>query len=147
MDREWSTSVLEEGQVGWDWFALQLENGEEIMFYRMRRADGTADPHSSGCWVDKKGGSAYMASPDVALEMLDTWANRDGDEYPSRWRLSVPARDAVLEITPLLADQELRFDIRYWEGAASVQGTIGDAPVRGRGYVELTGYSGDARRR
>ena len=23
MDREWSTSALEKGQIGWDWFALQ----------------------------------------------------------------------------------------------------------------------------
>jgi predicted secreted hydrolase len=147
MDREWSTSVLEEGQVGWDWFAMQLDSGEEVMFYRMRRSDGTADPHSSGCWVDAEGRSTYIAAKDVDMEVLETWTNRDGDEYPSRWRLSFPDRDSVLGITPLLADQELRFDIQYWEGAVSIQGTRGNQPLSGRGYVELTGYAGEARGR
>ena len=27
LDREWSTSALDDGQVGWDWFALQLDDG------------------------------------------------------------------------------------------------------------------------
>ena len=34
--------------VGWDWFALQLDDGREVMVYRLRRRDGTADPHSAG---------------------------------------------------------------------------------------------------
>jgi predicted secreted hydrolase len=34
---------------------------------------------------------------------------------------------------------------RYWEGAVSVRGTgEGGATVAGRGYVELTGYAGEA---
>ena len=40
LDREWSTSALEEGQVGWDWFALQLSDGRDLMVYRLRQADG-----------------------------------------------------------------------------------------------------------
>jgi predicted secreted hydrolase len=46
MDREWSTSALEPGQSGWDWFALQLSDGRELMYYRLRRKDGAPDPHS-----------------------------------------------------------------------------------------------------
>src|SRR5205814_718338 len=37
MDREWSTSALGAGVQGWDWFALQLADGRELMFYRLRR--------------------------------------------------------------------------------------------------------------
>src|SRR3569833_1079227 len=55
MDREWSTSALERGQAGWDWFALQLGSGEELMFYQLRRRDGTTDTHSGGVWVDAAG--------------------------------------------------------------------------------------------
>ena len=39
LDREWSTSALSDEQVGWDWFALQLEDGRDLMVYRLRRAD------------------------------------------------------------------------------------------------------------
>ena len=48
MDREWSTSSLGKDQVGWDWFSLQLADGSDLMLYRLRRRDGTADPASSG---------------------------------------------------------------------------------------------------
>ena len=55
MDHEFSTSFLEPGQLGWDWFAIQLDNGVDLMLYRMRREDGTTDPFSSGSLVDKDG--------------------------------------------------------------------------------------------
>jgi predicted secreted hydrolase len=141
MDREWSTSALEEGQVGWDWFALQLDNGEDLMFYRMRRADGSDDLHSHGCWVNGSGRSFPIERNDVIIETLDHWKNRDGEKYPSLWQFSVPVRDTVLRIEPLVADQELRLRLHYWEGAVSVEGTIADRKVSGRGYVELTGYA------
>jgi predicted secreted hydrolase len=38
-------------------------------------------------------------------------------------------------------DQELAFEtLPYWEGAVSIAGTRDGAPIRGEGYVELTGY-------
>ena len=52
LDREWSTSALGPEQSGWDWFALQLDDGRELMFYRMRRKDGGVDRHSQGVLVD-----------------------------------------------------------------------------------------------
>lgn len=48
LDREWSTSALEPEQVGWDWLALQLSDGRDVMIYRMRRRDGGLDAASSG---------------------------------------------------------------------------------------------------
>ena len=45
LDREWSTSALEPGVVGWDWFALHLSDGGSLMFYRLRTA--TARPRLS----------------------------------------------------------------------------------------------------
>jgi predicted secreted hydrolase len=34
LDREWSTSALGADLEGWDWFALQLDDGRDLMFYR-----------------------------------------------------------------------------------------------------------------
>src|SRR5437868_5938573 len=48
MDREWSTSSLGQDLAGWDWFALQLSDGREVMFYQLRRRDGSSDPVSGG---------------------------------------------------------------------------------------------------
>ena len=41
MDHEFSSSQLGAGQVGWDRAGIQLNDGREIMAYRMRREDGS----------------------------------------------------------------------------------------------------------
>lgn len=141
LDREWSTSALEEGQIGWDWFSLQLSDGRDLMVYHLRRSDGTSDELSSGTLVDTDGGSRSLNDSEFNLQPLETWtSSATGIRYPSRWRLSVPDSAIDLQITPLLADQELDLSFRYWEGAVSVEGSSSGAAVTGRGYVELTGY-------
>jgi predicted secreted hydrolase len=142
MDREWGTSALATDQVGWDWFALQLSDGRELMFYRLRRRDGSADPFSAGTLVAEDGSAARLASPEVHMEVLDRWRSPSGTRYPSRWRLSVPGKALDLEIVPYLSGQELDLSVRYWEGAVRVRGMAAGKPVRGEGYVELVGYGG-----
>lgn len=141
MDREWSTSALG-ALTGWDWFALQLEDGRDLMVYRLRQADGTTSPWSAGTLVGSDGRSRPLGAADAALEVLDSWTSpRGGARYPARWRLSVPSADLVLEIVPRLADQEHPGPLRYWEGAVTARGTAGGARVAGQGYVELVGYA------
>ena len=43
MDHEFGSSQLSKNQVGWDWFAVQLDDSTELMLYRMRRSDGAVD--------------------------------------------------------------------------------------------------------
>jgi predicted secreted hydrolase len=144
MDREWSTGSLGREQVGWDWFALQLSDGSEFMYYQLRQQSGSVDPFSEGTFVPPEGAPVRITRDEVRLEVLDTWTSpRGGTKYPARWRLSVPKVGLELDITPAQADQELPVTLRYWEGAARVQGTRAGQPLSGRGYVELTGY-GDA---
>jgi len=144
MDREWSTSALSEGQVGWDWFALQLDDGWEMMVYQLRRVDGTADPFSDGVLIDPGGRRVPLTwGRDVSVAPTGVWRSPvDGAEYPSGWRIRVPERGWDLRVDPAVLDQELRAAFRYWEGAVRVEGRGEEgAPVRGRGYVELTGYA------
>jgi predicted secreted hydrolase len=141
LDREWSTSALGPDQVGWDWFSLQLDDGRELMYYQLRRQDGSVDPWSSGTLVALDGTTQPLAREDIHIEVLDIWESPRGGGYPSQWRLSIPAEDLELEIIPLLADQELQTIIRYWEGAVAVRGTAAGMAVTGHGYVELTGYA------
>lgn len=143
MDREWSTSSLGKNQVGWDWFALQLSDGREVMLYRLRRKDGGADPASSGTVIGPGGESRPLSLADFTLESLDRWQSpRSGASYPSRWRLRIPSEGLDVEVRPLLPDQELDVSFRYWEGAVEISGTRSGEPVTGRGYMELTGYAG-----
>ncbi|HEY7214023.1 MAG TPA: lipocalin-like domain-containing protein [Thermoanaerobaculia bacterium] len=142
MDREWSTSSLGKDQVGWDWFSLQLSDGWDLMLYRLRRKDGTADPVSSGTLIDPRGGSRALNLSDFQILPSGEWRSpRSGARYPARWRLRIPREDLDLQVRPLLADQELDVSFRYWEGAVSLEGTHHGRPIQGHGYVELTGYA------
>jgi len=128
--------------VGWDWFALQLSDGSDLMLYRLRRQDGAADPASSGTVVSPDGTARHLALPDLKIAGSGEWRSpRSGARYPARWHIQIPAEELDLEIRPALADQELDVSFRYWEGAVEIAGTRRGRPVRGQGYVELTGYT------
>jgi predicted secreted hydrolase len=144
LDREWSTSALGPDLVGWDWFALQLDDGTDVMVYRLRRRDGTSAPESAGTRVAIDGAKVRLAADDFLLAPLASWTSPRGGVYPSRWRLDVPSLGLSLEIEPQLVDQELPLSVRYWEGAVAVRGVSAGRPVAGRGYVELTGYAAAA---
>lgn len=145
MDHEISSSQLSRGQVGWDWTCLQLAGSPwELMVYRMRRADGSADPFSRLQWVDPAG---KAVTEPFAWEVLSWWRSpRSGARYPARVRLSTrdPRTQAPVSfvIDPLVADQELTNAVGggpYWEGACRVSDPAG-RPA-GSAYLELTGYA------
>lgn len=140
MDREWSTSALSEDQKGWDWFALQLEDNTEIMYYQMRKKDGTADVFSKGVFVDEKGASQLITKDSVVLKVTDYWLSPTGEKYPSGWKLQIPSKEINLKITPAVKNQLMDVAVRYWEGSVKIEGTKNGNRVNGRGYVELTGY-------
>jgi predicted secreted hydrolase len=141
MDREWSTSALGRDLAGWDWLALQLDDGRDLMVYQLRRRDGSADPLSGGTLIADDGRARPLGSQDVTLEVLEHWTSPASRvRYPSRWRLAIAGADLSLEIAPRLAGQELIVGTRYWEGAVQVRGSAGGQPIAGRGYVELVGY-------
>jgi predicted secreted hydrolase len=140
MDREWSTSALGPDQIGWDWFALQLADGRDLMLYRLRRRDGTIDRWSRGTLVRADGTTQPLEGDAVRVDVLAHWPSpRDGARYPARWRLRVPGEGIDVLVVPYLADQELDVGVRYWEGAVAVRAAE-DASV-GAGYVELVGYA------
>ena len=139
MDKELSSSHLAENQVGWDWFSLQLDDGRDLMLYRMREADGTVD-YASGTLIDAEGVAVYLTMHDFDVDVLEHWTSPEtGARYPSRWRIRLHEAELELEVSGLAADQENRSrlpgGVYYWEGAVEVSGG-----ARGRGFVELAGY-------
>jgi predicted secreted hydrolase len=144
MDREWSTTALAEEQSGWDWFALQLSEGSDIMFYQLRLRNGGVDPLSNGKIILGDGSTLDLTPEDVQIQVLDYWESPRGGSYPSKWRMRIPSQSADLEITPYINNQELDVSLRYWEGAVWIRGTYKGQPISGNGYVELTGYATDS---
>jgi predicted secreted hydrolase len=147
MDHEFGTSFLEPDQAGWDWFSIQLSDGHDLMVFQLRRADGSRDPHSSGTLVSPDGGVTALRPGSFDLQILDEWQSPGTRaRYPVAWRITVPGQDLDLTVRPAIEDQELRLGdssgVVYWEGATDVAGTRAGKPVRGHGYLELTGYAG-----
>ncbi|MBI3355574.1 MAG: carotenoid 1,2-hydratase [Nitrospirae bacterium] len=146
MDHEFGSADLGNDLVGWDWFSIQLADNSELMLYRMRRSNGSSDPASSGTVVSPDGHTRHLSVADIGIEATGAWTSPESKAvYPNKWRLAIPSLDLVLDLVPLLADQELRTSrsaqVTYWEGAVAVSGTKQGRSVKGQGYVELTGYA------
>lgn len=147
LDQEFSSSQLAAHQAGWDWFALQLNDGSELMLYHLRLKDGGLDLASAGTYIDPQGRGHHLTAADFTVKATGHWRSpHSGARYPAAWEIAVPSQGLALTLTPTLPDQELQTkgstQITYWEGQVSVQGTKQGGPVKGLGYVELTGYAG-----
>ena len=141
-DHEWSTSVLGEEAVGWDWFGLQISDNRELMFFLIRNNDGSIDSISGGTLVEADGSTVPFGVDEIEIQVLDYWQSPEtGADYPSSWQVSLPAMDLDLNIEPWLKNQEMNISLVYWEGAAKVSGFSNGLQISGNGYVELTGYA------
>ncbi len=152
MDHEFGSNQLGTEQVGWDWFSVQLEDRSELMFYQIRRRDGSVEPASAGTWIQSDGSSIPLRREDARIEVLEDWRSpKSGARYPGRWRVTVPSLRLVVELVPTVRDQELitrsSTQVTYWEGSVAVKGSREGRPVSGVGYVELTGYAGALKQR
>lgn len=146
MDHEFGSTDLGKDLVGWDWFSIQLDNRTELMLYRLRRADGSADPASSGTLIDHDGQAHHLSIGDFTLEPMSYWTSpANKARYPQHWRLTIPSKQVSLDLIPRLAEQELATtrstQVTYWEGAIEATGTAQGQPIHGQGYMELTGYA------
>lgn len=145
-DHEWGPGALPAEAAGWDWFALQLDDGSDLMLYRMRARGGGATAFSSGTFAPAEGQPQTVRWPDIALVETAFWKSpRSGARYPARWSLAVARLGLDVTIEPYFPDQELVTEqstgVIYWEGACRVKGSRQGRPVAGRAYAELTGYA------
>jgi predicted secreted hydrolase len=148
MDHEFFTGSLAANEAGWDWLSVQLEDGAELMLYRLRHQDGSIDPYSSGSFVDASGKSQFLSAADFVMapgaDAADSWTSpATRATYPVKWRVSIPRLQLELEITTRLRSQELasKYGTTYWEGAIDISNTRDHSPLRGVGYLEMTGYT------
>jgi len=139
LDHEWSSELLAEDAVGWDWVGLNLDGGGALMAFRLRdKAGGTV--WASGT-LRRDGRTRVLTRDEVRFAPRRTWRSaRTGVEWPVEMGFSVAGE--AWTVTPMMDDQEM--DARgstgtlYWEGAVTATGPGG---ARGRGYLELTGYA------
>jgi len=137
LDREWSTSALGEGIRGWDWLSLQLDDGRDLMLYRLRTQEGAASPFSAGSIVHPDGRVTRLAADEFEMRPGRTWRSPDSDAaYPVAWTVRVPGAALSLEVEAAVDEQEMDLSVRYWEGTVRARG----GGASGTGYLEMTGY-------
>jgi len=125
-DREWSTSGLAEEQQGWDWFALHLDDGSELMLYQMRKKDGSKDSYSSGILVEANGQAQTLTASQFQLQVTDFWkSSSSGIAYPINWTIIIPEQNIKLTISTQTKHQEWSkaagFSFNYWEGSVEIK--------------------------
>ncbi len=144
-DHEWASNQLAPGQIGWNWFSIQLDDLTELMLYEMRTRDGSRDPNSSGTFVSAQGAAQHLRRDDYTLTPTKFWTSKaTGGRYPVAWEIAVPSLAVRLTVsTPVDAQELTPQPIAYWEGLIDLTGTRAGKSVRGHGYMELTGYAGE----
>jgi predicted secreted hydrolase len=133
LDREWSTSALADDQNGWDWFSLQFDDGQELMYYQLRTTSGTPHANSQGNWTDPSGTQQLISNADITLEETAHWTSPAGIRYATSWQMTY--KDQQWQVKAVLDAQLMELSIPYWEGAVDVLDAEG--MVIGRGYLEM----------
>ena len=145
MDKEFSSNILSEDQVGWDWFSLQLRDGRDLMIFQLRNQDGETD-FSWATLVSSDGKATYLNEADWSLEPVEWWSSPSGATYPVGWTLKVLSVGSM-ELLAEFSDQENRSrlipGLNYWEGVIKARSSAGSE--LGRGFAELTGYHPEGR--
>lgn len=126
-DHQWG-DLLAQTEDGWDWFALQLDDGRELMLFL------ELDGDLVGGTLSDELGSCEVAADEFTVVELGEWTSDvTGCTWPMGWEITV--LDEVFTLTPTRQDQELASSYRtYWEGAVMIDGAS-----TGRGYVEMAG--------
>lgn len=133
-DREWSASLLDKSQLGWDWFSLvDTQSTKKGLMLFCIRGHGQGYDYCRGTHIAPNGEATEIASEDIRLSVLET-VTLDKRKYPSKWQLELPDRPAIV-IESITKDSRNQLTIPYWEGRVKVSGAM-----EGKGYAELTGY-------
>ncbi len=134
LDREWSTSALAEDQTGWDWFSLQFDDGQELMYYQLRDNTGKAHPSSDGNWTNPESQQTRINSSDIALFENEYWLSPTGISYTTEWSMLYAGQEWI--IRALVDDQFMNLSVPYWEGTVEIL-DANDGNKLGRGYLEM----------
>ena len=143
-DHQWG-DFISVGGGGWDWFAVNLDDGTDLTLSLVRNADGSL-PLVYGTSVDAAGRATHLDRDAFTVTPTGSWTSpTTGATYPAGWAIAVPGQALSVTLTPTLPDQELdtrpTTGVVYWEGSQVVRVTRGGSALGGQAYVELTGYS------
>jgi predicted secreted hydrolase len=140
-DREWSASLIDKNQLGWDWFSLvdSQSTKKGLMLFCIRSAkprskknSGQSYDYCSGTRIDSNGVATDLSKENIKLSVVET-VTLDNHDYPSKWQVELPNTPAIM-IESITKDSRNQLTIPYWEGRVKATGGF-----NGKGYAEITG--------
>jgi predicted secreted hydrolase len=142
-DHQWG-DFISVGGGGWDWFAVDLEDGRDVTLSLVRAADGSY-PLVYGTLVGADGRTTHLERSDFEVIATGSWTSpRTDARYPAGWTITIAGHALTIDLTPTVPQQELdtraTTGVTYWEGSQRVSARDGTRPLGGQAYVELTGY-------
>lgn len=138
MDHQWGTIG---GGYGWDWFSLRLDDGSDVMLFKVRKSG--AEGFLGGTIIHVDGSTVALGPSDFKVTDGGEWVSPVTKiPYSHGWQVEIPQSKLAVTVTPQMADQEFVGGLGspiYWEGLCEVEGTRDGAPITGHAYVEITG--------
>ena len=143
-DHQWGDFITV-GGGGWDWFAVNLDDGTDLTLSLVRDRDGSY-PLVYGTLVGADGTTRHLPREAFTVDVTRHWTSpATGADYPAGWRITIPGEELTIDLTPTVAAQELdtraTTGVVYWEGSQRVVATRDGRSLGGEAYVELTGYA------
>ena len=145
-DHQWGDFFVLGKPAGWQWFAMQLDDGGSLMITQSRGIDGKI-AETYGTYMSVEGDVRHLEhdADGIDLAVIGEWTSPEtGGTYPSGWSLVVESLGLDVIIDPVANDQEVQGGLpaasTYWEGKAWIGGLQNGLPIGGDAYVELSGY-------
>jgi predicted secreted hydrolase len=143
-DHQWMNYL---GEGGWDWFAVQLDNNCEMVFWHVVNPDESIK--TLDLTVMFADNSVYHTQ-NFALRRLKSWVSpQSGRGYGVLWRLQHEALGLDLKIEASPVQQEIQMfetlsfpSFYFWEGKTTVSGKLKGRAVSGAAYAEFVRLSG-----
>ncbi|MEA2013037.1 MAG: lipocalin-like domain-containing protein [Verrucomicrobiota bacterium] len=148
MDHQWGPFMVSPVPLmqkdSYEWFSVQLDNGEEYMVSNIFDKNNRLQKHKGF------GGLGWMLSDsstgstvDFQLKRLAFWKPPTSDYYSIKWQILEPVRKVNLIITPDFKNQLIPLPniplgkFYFWEGSCAVEGTVAGKKVKGKAFAEL----------
>ena len=147
-DHDWGTAVQGADIAGMDQYSLQLADGRELRYSRLREGQLDDSAWSRGIMVFANDQSEVINPDDIQLQATQQWTSpQTGIRYPVSWTITLPKYNLTLNVTPIITNQELQQKQNGWQGAVRVAGiqnqdtdTAKTQTLSGYGYLRLEGY-------
>jgi predicted secreted hydrolase len=131
-DHEWTSTLLDDTTLGWDWMSLHFDNGDKLMAFRMRLSN--QEDYETGTYISASGESTSLHPENIELRVLQSF-NVDNRELPLLWQVIIPNKDINIEVKAIKKEAYNPSVFGYYEGAVEISGNRS-----GVGFLELTGY-------